>query len=481
MNRLRSSYQRAITTLIVISVLLYTLIIPMEFLSPAYAGKYGDITPTTEELALFEKINENRTQSGVNPLELNATLCWVARAHSQDMIDYDFFDHPSSVQGQFNGATFQERVRDYAEYENSYIGECIAYKPWGIDVESTMSSWKNSPTHWEIIVDPNFREIGIGLLEGEWDGFPGAGLHTVDFGGHPLSVDLTVSEGDIQFNPSEPYEGEDVTLSVTIHNDGSTDSYPVTSRFFDGDPDSGGTQIGSEQRISHILTHGESTIASVIWGTTGKAGYHDIYVVVDYEDIISETNEGNNKAYKTIFVNGSSPPTNPPIHLKFGWNLVSFPYTVSDSNLDQLLGSISGKYDAVQNYNSSDRSDRWKHHSTQKPSSINDLQDLDNKMGFYIHVTDYDGAELVIDGQAPSSPQSISLRKGWNLVGYPSETARLRDDALNNLDFGIEIDAILSQDNVTKAYMNIGELDEMEPGKGYWVHATSNCQWIYLV
>lgn len=478
MNRLRNSYSRAITTLIITSILLFTFILPLGFLSPVNAGKYGDITPTAEELALLAKINENRTLNGVVPLKLNATLCWVARAHSQDMIDYDFFDHPSSVQGQFNGATFGERVRDYAEYENSYIGECIAYKPWGIDVESTMFSWKNSPEHWVIIIDPNFREIGMGLVEGEWDGFSDAGLHTVDFGGHPLSVDLTLNASDIGFNPSAPYEGEDVTLTATVHNEGLTDAHPVSAKFFDGDPDSGGTQIGSEQKIPHILIHGESTTASVLWDTTGKAGYHDIYVVVDYDDIISETNEGNNKAYKTIFVNGSTPPTNPPIHLNFGWNLISFPYSVSDSNLDQVLESISGKYDAVQTYNSLDSYDSWKHHNILKPSPINDLQDLDNKMGFYIHITDSGGAELVIEGQIPSSPQSILLTKGWNLVGYPSETARLRDGALNNLDFGFEIDAILSQDNVTKAYMNIGEWDEMEPGKGYWVHATSDCEWI---
>jgi hypothetical protein len=341
-----------------------------------------------------------------------------------------------------------------------------------------MSSWKGSPTHWDIIIDPNFKEIGIGLVEGDWDGWPNAGLHTVDFGGHFLSVDLTVNEGDIEFDPSAPYEGEDVKLSATVHNEGLTDVYPLSVKFFDGDPDSGGTQIDSQQKIPYILIHGESATVSVTWDTTGKAGYHDIYVVADYNDIISETNEDNNKAFKTIFINGSSPPTNPSIHLNFGWNLVSFPYTVTDSNLDHVLESISGKYDAVQTYNSVDILDSWKHHNILKPSPINDLQDLDNKMGFYIHITDSDGADLVIEGPGPISPQSILLQLGWNLVGYPSETARLRGDALNNLTFGDEIDSILYLNNVTKAYINIGDLDEMEPGKGYWIHATSECEWI---
>ncbi len=457
---------------------MFSLMLHLDFLSPVGAGKYGDITPTQEEQALLDKINENRSQNSAGSLKLNATLCWVARAHSQDMMDYDFFDHTSSVEGQFNGATFGERVRNYAEYENSYIGECIAYKPWGIDVEGTMLSWKNSPEHWDLIIDPNFKEIGIGLLEGEWNGYSGAGLHTVDFGGHSLSVDLTLTEWDIEFAPSEPYVGEDVLLSATVHNLGLTDAHPVSVKFFDGDPDSGGVQIGPEQKISHILIHGESTTASVIWGTAGKAGYHDIYVVVDHDDIISETNEGDNKAHKTIFVNGSAPQTNPSIHLNFGWNLVSFPYSGPDSNPDQVLESINGQYDAVQTYNTFDTVDSWKHLNILKPLSLNDLQDLDNKMGFYIHITDPDGAELVIEGPAPSSSLSIILEAGWNLVGYPSETPKAIDIALNNLDFGYEVDAILSLNNVSKAFTHIGEFDEMEPGKGYWIHATSDCEWI---
>jgi hypothetical protein len=159
---------------------------------------------------------------------------------------------------------------------------------------------------------------------------------------------------------------------------------------------------------------------------------------------------------------------------------VSFPYVVSDTNLDVLLDSINGDYDSVQYYNSSDAYDSWKHYSIQKPSYMNDLYDLDNGKGFLVHVIKTDGSELIIEGDPPSSPQSIHLNSGWNLVGYPSETAQLRDEALNNLVFGDEIDAIAGQDNATKNLKDLEELDEMEPGKGYWIHATNECDWIFL-
>ncbi len=462
---------------VLIILITSSLPFPLSSIQSVEGGMYGDIIPTTFELQLLDKINENRTESGVVPLKLNATLWWVARAHSQDMIDYDFFDHKSSEEGQFNGATFKERVNDYAEYQYTYIGETIALKGSGIDVEWCMSAWKNSPPHWDIIINPNFREIGIGLLEGEWGGSPNAGLHTADFAGRSIAVDISVGSSDIVFNPPSPHEGQVVNISANIHNLGVADAYPVDVEFFDGDPDSGGIQIGTEQ-VPHILVHGESTIVNVTWDTTGKAGGHDIYIVVDRGNIIDETNEGNNMVFKSLMVNATSPPTNPPIHLDEGWNLVSFPHIKSDTSIESVLDSIEGQYDAVQYYNSSDGVDFWKHYHVLKPSHMNDLQNLDNKIGFWIHIIDANGADLTLDGDSPKSPQCISLHQGWNLVGYPSNTSRKRNIALNNLVFGTDIDAVEYHDNSAQRIKKLGENGYMKPGVGYWFHATQECIWI---
>jgi uncharacterized protein YkwD len=91
-----------------IMVLVFTMLLvplmynPLGAIDSVEAGKYGNITPTDFELQLLDKINENRSQNGAGPLSLNTSLWWVARAHSQDMIDNDFFDHTSSEEGPFN-------------------------------------------------------------------------------------------------------------------------------------------------------------------------------------------------------------------------------------------------------------------------------------------------------------------------------------------------------------------------------------------
>jgi hypothetical protein len=438
----------------------------------ASAGKYGNIIPTLDEISLLDKINENRTSNGAGALRLNASLWWVARAHSQDMIDYDFFDHTSSEEGQFNGATFKERINDHAEYASGYVGECIAWESWGIDPETVMSKWKASPSHWNIVIDPNFKEVGIGLLEGEWDGWPDSGMHTAVFGGHSVSVDLSIGEVDITFDPVLPHEGDSVNISATIHNLGSTDAYPVGVRFYDGDPGSGGVLIDSQQ-IPHILIHDEDTVVSTLWDTTGLAGPHDIHVVVDYDDIIPESNEGNNVAYKSLNVNGSFPP----IHLDFGWNLVSFPQTVSSTEITTVLSSISGKYDTVQLFDNQGTSQFWKHYYVNKPSHLNTLAHLDNTKGFWINVLDIGGADLDVEGDIPQTPQDVQLKSGWNLVGYPSSTKRLRDVALNNLVFGVDVEVIKWFDSTSNTHIILESGDLIEPGHGYFIFANHDCTW----
>jgi hypothetical protein len=168
----------------------------------------------------------------------------------------------------------------------------------------------------------------------------------------------------------------------------------------------------------------------------------------------------------------------PVIRLEEGWNLVSFPQIVSDTNLVNVLASIEGDYDAVQYYNISDSNDLWKHYHVLKPPNLNDFNEVNNKMGFWVHVTKPGGTDLIINGTIPSISQSITLYQGWNHVGYPSLAKRDRTAALNNLIFDTDVDSIYTHNATTKLWKEMGEFDYIEYGKGYWVHAKVQCDWI---
>ena len=112
--------------------------------------------------------------------------------------------------------------------------------------------------------------------------------------------DLALNSSDISFVPLTLLEGEEVEISAKIHNRGKP-VQNVKVGFYDGDPESGGILI-KEMIIYSTILSGESEIIKVSWDTVGVAEDHDIYVVIDPEDMIVEENEGNNKASAGITV-----------------------------------------------------------------------------------------------------------------------------------------------------------------------------------
>ncbi len=165
------------------------------------------------------------------------------------------------------------------------------------------------------------------------------------------------------------------------------------------------------------------------------------------------------------------------IYLEHGWNLISIPLIQSDTNLGTVLSSITGSYDSVWVFNVSDYADHWKHNHTSKPSHMNDLDDIDRTMGFWICVTELGGVLFVFPGTEPTEDQNITLYPGWNLVGYPSLSSYNRTDGLNNLTFGSEVNAICSYDAAMQNWERMGEFDNFEYGKGYWIYANDEVTW----
>jgi hypothetical protein len=167
-----------------------------------------------------------------------------------------------------------------------------------------------------------------------------------------------------------------------------------------------------------------------------------------------------------------------PIPLEPGWNLISLPLNQTDTDLGMVLEDIFGEYDAVQWYDITDSVDPWKHNTTFKTIG-SDLQDLNNTMGFWIHITNpavvtfYVNGTMLNAGNIPDIP----LNKGWNMVGYPSLTSHNRTVGLNNLTFDTHINAIQWFDAGTKTWHFMGPDDSFVPGRGYWVHSKVEAGW----
>jgi parallel beta-helix repeat protein len=162
--------------------------------------------------------------------------------------------------------------------------------------------------------------------------------------------------------------------------------------------------------------------------------------------------------------------------LKEGWNLISIPLIQDNQDLTKVLEMIDGYYVAVQFYNQTDPSDLWKHQRVGKPFG-NDLFELKETMGFWIYINQPGDTIFLYNGTQPSSNQSITLHPGWNMVGYPSLSNRNRTAALNNLNYGSDVDAIWTFNAATQTWQEIGSSDYFELGRGYWIHSKVTKVW----
>ncbi len=97
---------------------------------------------------------------------------------------------------------------------------------------------------------------------------------------------------------SEPHlsNGQPVTLTLhaKIANSGNLTepSGPALVRFYDGDPQNGGLQIGTDQFVS-VAGCGRTDVATITWPDV-PPGAHTVYVWVDPEDDIDEVDISNN-------------------------------------------------------------------------------------------------------------------------------------------------------------------------------------------
>ncbi|UCE37541.1 MAG: hypothetical protein JSW00_19145 [Thermoplasmata archaeon] len=200
-----------------------------------------------------------------------------------------------------------------------------------------------------------------------------------------------------------------------------------------------------------------------IWGSDGIGDS-------SYIDIGGGT--GNQDYYPLMY-----PYNENTIFLCYGWNLISIPYIQTNTDLNTVLASIAGSYDAVQWYNATDANDPWKHHHISKPSHLNDLGGIDNTMGFWIHITEPSGILFEFYGLRPTESQQINLHLGWNLVAYPSLTSYNRTKGLNNINFDTQINLIMWYDAYSNVWQKMGENDLFRKGQGYYIHSKEDVTW----
>jgi uncharacterized protein YkwD len=126
----------------------------------------GDSVEAKVEAAIFNYTNQERIAAGLSPLAGNSVLTSVARAHSLDMKERNFFSHtnPDWI------SPFQRMSA--AGYDYSAAAENIAAislftlnsNPDEVGRYFVQQMWMQSTGHKENILSPSYTEIGIGVV-----------------------------------------------------------------------------------------------------------------------------------------------------------------------------------------------------------------------------------------------------------------------------------------------------------------------------
>jgi uncharacterized protein YkwD len=115
------------------------------------------------EAATLCLINQQRADHGLRPLRRNARLAAAAAGLSDEMVRSDYFNHVSP-----SGQDPLQRVlaSGYASTADlRELGENIAAASGSLATPAAaVRSWMNSPPHRAQILDPAFRDTGIGVI-----------------------------------------------------------------------------------------------------------------------------------------------------------------------------------------------------------------------------------------------------------------------------------------------------------------------------
>lgn len=106
--------------------------------------------------------NEKRVENGLSPLTYNATLAQAALAKGNNMLAKNYWAHVAP-DGTQPWAFFLA-----AGYQYKYAGENLA-RDFN-DSSSTVDAWMASPSHRENMLSPNYKEIGVAVVNGNLTG-----------------------------------------------------------------------------------------------------------------------------------------------------------------------------------------------------------------------------------------------------------------------------------------------------------------------
>lgn len=117
---------------------------------------------TTFKQEIINLTNQERLEHNLSPLSINSFLDEAAYKKGKDMLDDNYFSH-TSPQGKKPWDFILETNYDFYQ-----AGENLAIN--FSNPQNVVKAWMGSETHKENILEPNYEDIGLAVLKGEFQG-----------------------------------------------------------------------------------------------------------------------------------------------------------------------------------------------------------------------------------------------------------------------------------------------------------------------
>jgi hypothetical protein len=150
------------------------------------------------------------------------------------------------------------------------------------------------------------------------------------------------------------------------------------------------------------------------------------------------------------------------------WNLISVPVNLLSSDVAEVFADNSDNIEGVWGYENGE----WKFYVPGSVSS--NLEEILPGHGYWVKASD--DTSILIGGSLPSpqtTPPSVELDKGWNLIGHyglASKPAYCSLFSLVDTQQGFpRWSALWGYNSGTQSFVGLNPYDNTDAGKGYWV------------
>lgn len=178
-------------------------------------------------------INSDRDAHNLKPVALSNELNVIAQAHSQNMVDFNFFGH---INPQGLGPDDRRKNAKYPAPIKENLGKATG-------IEDMERGLMRSPIHRMVIIDSLMTHVGIGLVKNNEGYFIG----TQNFSADPIQQsNLTAFENDLfNFSASKRQENSLQALNnnTDLHEAALEWSNKMTAEAFFGTTDSHGSSV----------------------------------------------------------------------------------------------------------------------------------------------------------------------------------------------------------------------------------------------